>query len=93
MSDKDYGKLEPFFRACNRAIIKSCYRTEYIGFEKIPKTGPVLLIANHVSYVDGMVIQAGVDRPVRYMIDQFIYQWPLIHTFMKSNRAIPILPI
>lgn len=82
---------EPIFRFIARVITKTFYNIEYIGFEKIPKTGPVLIIANHVSYVDGLVIQAGCRRPVRFMIDQHIYNMPGVNYFMRHNRGIPIL--
>lgn len=84
--------VEPIYRFLARIIIKCFYKTEFIGFEKIPATGPVLLIANHVSYVDGVMIQAACKRPVRFMIDQYIYNAPVVNYFMRYNRAIPILP-
>lgn len=85
-------KLEDIYRLCNRLIVKLVYRTNFMGFEKIPEHGPVILIANHVSYVDGMIIQAACNRPVRFIIDGYIYRLPIIHYFMKLNHAIPILP-
>jgi 1-acyl-sn-glycerol-3-phosphate acyltransferase len=83
---------EPLYRHIARTLTKLFYKTKFIGFEKIPKTGPVLLIANHVSYVDGLIIQAGCGRPVRFMIDEYIYNAPGINHVMRHNKAIPILP-
>jgi 1-acyl-sn-glycerol-3-phosphate acyltransferase len=73
--------------ACN-----CIYYPKYIGFEKIPKHGAAVLIANHVSYADGLIIASGCKRPVRFVIDEHIYNVPGVHYFMKLNRAIPILP-
>lgn len=81
-----------FYRSIAKALTHIIYRVEYIGFDKIPDRGPVLIIANHVSYVDGLLIQAGMKRHVRYLIDQFIYEVPGIHYIMSMNEAIPILP-
>ena len=67
------------------------YNINLHGFEKIPKRGPILLIANHVSYVDGVVIQSALNRPVRFVIDKFIYEMPIVNYFMTINKAIPIL--
>lgn len=92
MSKKKPFSPEPFYRFCAKWIIRTFYDIEYIGFEKIPKRGPALLIANHVSYVDGVVLQAGMSRPVRFMIDKVIYEMPMVNYFMKYTRAIPILP-
>lgn len=84
--------MEPFFRFCAKALCYALYYPKYIGFEKIPKTGAAVLIANHVSYVDGLVIAAGCKRPVRFVIDEHIYNVPVVNYFMRLNRAIPILP-
>lgn len=83
---------EPFFRLCARLLCYALYYPRYTGFEKIPKTGAAILICNHVSYVDGLIIAAGCRRPVRFVIDTHIYNVPGVHYFMKQNRAIPILP-
>lgn len=87
-----HRQLEPLYRAMARGLTHMLYRLQFKGFEKIPSHGPVILIANHVSYVDGLVIQAACKRPVRFIIDEYIYQVPLINYFMRLSRAIPILP-
>lgn len=68
------------------------YSPKYTGFEQIPEKGPAVIICNHVSYVDGLVIAAGCNRPIRFIIDTYIYNVPAIHYFMVYNRAIPIEP-
>ena len=82
---------EPIFRAIARFVTRLFYSIEYQGFENIPDDGPALIIANHVSYVDGLVIQAGCNRPIRFMIDLHIYNLPIVNYFMRHNKAIPIL--
>ena len=83
---------EPFFRMGVRVLTRMMYRPHFIGFDNIPETGAGLIIANHVSYVDGMIIQTGCKRPIRFVIDDYIYRQPGVHYFMSHNRAIPILP-
>ncbi len=83
---------EPFYRALAKWICIGIYNPHYTGFEKIPETGPAVLISNHVSYMDGVIIAAGCKRPIRFIIDTQIYNLPLIHYFMRYNRAIPIEP-
>lgn len=87
-----YFEPEPFYRYLAKKLITLLYRIDYIGLDKLPESGPALIIANHVSYVDGVVIQAGCNRPIRFVIDKFIYQLPVVHYFMVHNRAIPIAP-
>jgi 1-acyl-sn-glycerol-3-phosphate acyltransferase len=91
LSNKEFNP-EPVLRAIIGTLTRTIYKTKYIGFEKIPKTGPVLLIANHLSYMDGLIIQAGCGRPVRFMIDQYIYNMPVVNYIMRHNGGIPILP-
>lgn len=74
------------------AVIRILYRVDYQGFDRIPSRGPCLLIANHISFLDGIFIQAACKRPIRFVIDYHIYHHPFVHFFMKMHRAIPILP-
>jgi len=82
--------LEPLYRLAARELICLMYNIRFIGFSKIPATGGILIISNHLSYVDGLIINALCKRKVRYIIDKDIYQKPLINYFMRLNRAIPI---
>ncbi len=68
------------------------YKPRYIDFDKIPANGPAILISNHVSYMDGPIINAGCKRHVRYVIDEDIYNLPLVHFIMSRAQAIPIAP-
>lgn len=73
-------------------ITRAVYKPQYIGFENVPETGGVILISNHVSYMDGPIIDAGCKRPVRYVIDEDIYHAPGVHQLMSRYKAIPIAP-
>lgn len=86
------GFIEPICRKILTFIIIAIYRPRVAGLENIPTTGGVVLIANHVSYLDGPIISAICPRPVRYVIDKYIYEQPVINFFMRHARAIPILP-
>jgi 1-acyl-sn-glycerol-3-phosphate acyltransferase len=85
-------RLAAFYVRMADMIFRAVYRVEYKGFERIPDDGPCLIIANHVSYLDGLFIQAACRRPVRFVIDRHIYRLPLVRYFMRLHRAIPILP-
>lgn len=85
-------ELKPFFEWCAATIVKTVYRVSYHDMHHIPETGGAILICNHISYMDGMVINAGVNRPVRYIIDEDIYNVPGVHYFMSLNNAVPIAP-
>ena len=82
--------LELFYRAASRWAMQLLYQPEFRGFEQIPPQGPAILICNHVSYVDGLLIQSAVGRPVRFVIARNIYELPVVHYFMRMARTIPI---
>jgi 1-acyl-sn-glycerol-3-phosphate acyltransferase len=73
-------------------LIHSVYRLKKSGLERIPEEGPALLVCNHVSYVDALVISAACRRPVRWVMDRRIFEIPLLSFFFRTVRAIPIAP-
>jgi len=83
---------KPFYTWAIRKLVKLLYRIDYNDMNMIPKQGGAILICNHVSYMDGMVINTGVERPVRYIIDEDIYHLPGVNYFMRLNNAVPIAP-
>jgi len=80
----------PLYRRIIHSLTLWVYKPTYIGFENIPAEGPAILISNHVSYMDGPIIDAGCTRNVRYLIDQDIFNLPFVHYLMAKNRSIPI---
>ena len=73
-------------------LIHSIYRVEKEGLDRIPETGPCVLVCNHVSYVDAIVIAACVRRPVRFVMDHRIFKVPLLSFIFRTMRTIPIAP-
>ncbi len=73
-------------------LVHSLYRLELRQVERIPHSGPALLVCNHVSYVDALVIAAASRRPIRFVMDHRIFRWPLLSFLFRTARAIPIAP-
>ncbi|HUL41654.1 MAG TPA: MFS transporter [Burkholderiales bacterium] len=73
-------------------LIHSIYRLEKSGLENIPEAGPAVLVCNHVSYVDALVIAAACPRPVRFVMDQQIFKIPILNFIFRTGRAIAIVP-
>ncbi len=71
-------------------LIHSLYRVRASGLENIPEEGPVLLAANHVSFVDPLIIGGLVRRPVRFVMHHGIYRTPLLRWVFDAGKAIPI---
>ena len=73
-------------------LIHSVYRLKKLNLERIPEEGPAVLVCNHVSYVDALVISAACRRPIRWVMDHRIFQVPVLSFFFRTARAIPIAP-
>jgi len=73
-------------------LIHSIYRLHKRGMEHIPEKGAAVLICNHVSFVDALIIAAACQRPIRFVMDHRIFRWPILSFVFKAGRAIPIAP-
>jgi len=71
-------------------LIHSIYRVEKSGLENIPDEGPAVLVCNHVSFVDAVVIMAACRRPIRFVMDYQIFRTPVLNFIFRTGGAIPI---
>jgi len=71
-------------------LIHSIYRVKKDGLENIPDTGSAILVCNHVSFVDALIIAGSVRRPVRFVMYYKIFKIPLLSFIFKTAKAIPI---
>ena len=74
------------------AWIISCfmYRITKSGDANIPETGAAVLVSNHVSFMDWLLISAACRRPVRFIMYEPIYRIPVLHWLFRWVKAIPI---
>lgn len=68
----------------------SLYRVEHKGLEAIPEEGPAVLVCNHVSFVDALLIGGAVRRPVRFVMYYKIYQLPVLNFIFRTAGTVPI---
>jgi 1-acyl-sn-glycerol-3-phosphate acyltransferase len=68
------------------------YRFQVRGDEHIPLEGPAILVCNHVSFVDALLLMAASPRPIRFIMDHRIFATPLLGTLFRLAKAIPIAP-
>ena len=73
-------------------LIHTVYRLRTEGLEHIPENGPAVIVCNHVSFVDALVIAAACRRPIRFVMDHRIFRWPVLSFVFRHSRAIPIAP-
>ncbi len=72
-----------------RLLVRCFYRVTATGLENLP-SGGFLLVPNHISWVDALVLQLACPRPIRYVIDQAYYHKPVLHPILRALGCIPI---
>ncbi|MBF0122170.1 MAG: MFS transporter [Candidatus Omnitrophica bacterium] len=77
-------------RLVNWVLAHSVYKLRVVNSDQVPEEGGALLIANHISYVDAVLILAALKRPVRYIMYRGIYDLPIINLFCRVLKVIPI---
>ncbi len=70
-------------------LVRSFYRVTALGLENLPGGG-FLLVPNHITWVDALVLQLACPRPIRYVIDQAYYHRPILHPILRALGCIPI---
>lgn len=68
------------------------YRFRVGGDESIPTDGAAVLVCNHVSFVDAVLIMAASPRPIRFLMDHRIFRQPLLGGLFRLAKAIPVAP-
>lgn len=79
-----------FVRLLLILLTKTLYRVRVVEVSHVPQTGGALLVPNHMSLVDGFLLIASLDRPVRFVVDAAYATHPLFKWLMDIMRVIPI---
>jgi 1-acyl-sn-glycerol-3-phosphate acyltransferase len=66
------------------------YRLDVTGHRNVPIDGPVVLVANHVSFIDWFVMAAAIKRPARFVMHHSYYEIPVVRWLFRQARVIPI---
>jgi 1-acyl-sn-glycerol-3-phosphate acyltransferase len=73
-------------------LIHTIHRVKIVDVDRIPDEGAAVLVCNHVSYVDAIVIGAASPRPIRFVMDHKIFKMPVLGWIFRTAKAIPIAP-
>jgi len=71
-------------------LISVFYRARPTGLDNIPASGPVLVVSNHVSYMDAVLLAGSIRRPMRFVMYYRIFEAPVLKSLFKGMKAIPI---
>ncbi|MGH1349057.1 MAG: 1-acyl-sn-glycerol-3-phosphate acyltransferase [Nannocystales bacterium] len=72
-----------------RALVHTLYRFKKTQLRHVPQ-GPAVLVCNHVSFADAVIVGAAFRRPVRFVMDHRIYKHPALRWFFDAVGVIPI---
>lgn len=73
-------------------LTRVVYRFQVRGEQNIPTTGAAVLVCNHVSFVDAVLLMAASPRPIRFLMDHRIFRTPVLGALFRLAKAIPIAP-
>lgn len=71
-------------------LFKIFYRFKVVGRENIPPKGPAILVSNHLSYLDPIVLGLAVKRKIYFMAKEELFRIPLFHRLIKILYAFPV---
>jgi len=72
-----------------RPLVRLFYRVRALGLENLPEGG-FLLLPNHITWIDALVLQLASPRPIRYIIEEEFYNKPILRPALRLVRCIPI---
>ncbi|HEX7802492.1 MAG TPA: MFS transporter [Pseudoxanthomonas sp.] len=82
---------EFLMRFLSWVLVRGLYKLRLHGIEKnVPDEGAALLVCNHVSYMDALILSASVPRPVRWVMYYKIFNIPVMSWIFRTAKAIPI---
>jgi acyl-[acyl-carrier-protein]-phospholipid O-acyltransferase/long-chain-fatty-acid--[acyl-carrier-protein] ligase len=79
-----------FLRLLFVIFTHTLYRLRIVGQHHVPQSGGALLVPNHMSFIDGFLLMASVDRPIRFVVDVAYATHPLFKWLMAAMKVIPI---
>ena len=86
-----YRQVPEFTQRFISYLLSHClYRVSVTGRQHIPEQGAALIVANHVSYVDALILMGTSTRPVRFVMDKSISELPVLKHVFRHAGVIPI---
>ncbi|MDW7746088.1 1-acyl-sn-glycerol-3-phosphate acyltransferase [Halomonas sp.] len=71
-------------------LVHLVYRLRFRGLDHIPLRGPAIVVCNHVSFMDALVVGGASPRPLRFLMDKPIYESPWLNWLFRLVGAIPV---
>ena len=71
-------------------LVHTLYRVRVDGLKNVPDEGAALVVCNHVSFMDPLILMASVRRPMRFVMYYKIFNIPVLNFVFRTAKAIPI---
>lgn len=78
-------------RSFFRALLTTRYGWQVTGTENVPPSGPVILAANHISYLDPPLLGSALQRPVYFMAKAELFEIPVFGPILRRVHAFPVV--
>ena len=73
-----------------RMLYATYFRWRVYGAENVPKTGAVILAANHASFLDPPLVGAGLKRDINYLARESLFRFPVVGAILRSWNSVPV---
>ncbi len=73
-----------------RVLYRVYFRWRVFNAERVPATGPVILAANHASFLDPPLVGSGLHRPINYLARESLFRFPGIGALLRSWNSVPV---
>lgn len=83
---------QDLIRFAGRALIRAIYRVRCRHGGRVPEHGAALLLPNHVSYVDALILATAIERPIRFVIWEPLYKVVWFHWLLRLFGTVPVSP-
>ena len=85
-----YKLPQSLVRVVMSVLMSQHYKIHVQGMKNIPQRGGVLLLGNHISWIDWAILQMASPRPIHFVMHKHIYEKPLLNRFFKLFDCVPI---
>ena len=85
--------MKPIYRVAwclFRLVFAAYFRWRVFNPERVPLTGPVILAANHASFIDPPLVGSGLKREINYLARESLFRFPVVGAVLRAVNSVPV---